>query len=578
MATVTKDFRIKAGLVVEGNSGTINQSDIITEDKLTGGTQSGVLVTYSGGNVNFNVSDPVITIAGDVDGSATMTNLGDTTINVVLDTVLGTPGSFGGQTKIPTFTVNGKGLLTASGEVDVATNLSIAGDTGTDTLSLLTDTLTFEGGTGITSTVSNNKLKVDIDSTVATLLDTQSLSNKTLGTNTNLGADLDAMDFKIINLNTPTQSKDAANKAYVDSVAEGLHVKPAVLAATTVDLNAVYNNGTSGVDATLTIPATAILNIDGQTSWEVLDGVLVKNQTDAFENGRYYVITVGDSETDWVLKRCVACDEADEIPSAYVFVQAGSTFIGTGWVALVQNPSTFTVGEDDIVWEQFSGAGTYAAGLGLDLEGNEFILNLSEVSTTDLPEGDNKYYTDERVDDRVGALVSGGTGITADYDDEGNILTISADFSEFTTADIVEDPLGTGTSGTLFFTDSRAIEALEATVPNFVEVEINSMVRTVASSLTVPTAVQAVAYEFDSNAYRSAKFLVKVAYSSHTEVSEVLLTLDTSENIAITEYAVVGTNGSASAISAGMSGSDVQLLVTPANASSTITVFGTLIA
>jgi hypothetical protein len=71
--------------------------------------------------------------------------------------------------------------------------------------------------------------------------------------------------------------------------------------------------------------------------------------------------------------------------------------------------------------------------------------------------------------------------------------------------------------------------------------------------------------------------LVKVAYGSHTEISEVLLTLDTSDNIAITEYAVVGTNGSSSAISAAISGSNVQLRVTPVNASSTVTVMGTLL-
>jgi hypothetical protein len=93
----------------------------------------------------------------------------------------------------------------------------------------------------------------------------------------------------------------------------------------------------------------------------------------------------------------------------------------------------------------------------------------------------------------------------------------------------------------------------------------------------VATASQAVAYTFDGGTHRSAKFLVKVAYGTHTEVSEVLLTLDTSDNIAITEYAVVGTNGSASTISAGMDGTDVQLLVTTTNNNSTITVMGTLL-
>jgi hypothetical protein len=591
MATVTKDFRIKSGLVVEGTTGTINGSQILTEasteflqDTIGGmvssNTESGISVEYddASAKLNFNVNDPTITISGDVDGNAVMTNLGDTNISVTLDTVNGNVGSFGGTTKIPTLTVNGKGLVTAAGEVDVATNLSIAGDTGTDTVSLLTDTLTFEGGTGITSTISNNKVKVDIDSTVATLTDQQTLTNKILSTNVDLGADLDAANFKIINLGAPTQANDAATKAYVDATAEGLHVKPAVLAATTVDLGATYNNGTNGVDATLTIPAIATLNIDGQTAWEVGDGILVKDQDDAFENGRYYVVTVGDAGTAWVLKRCIACDEADEIPSAYVFVQAGSTYVATGWVALVENPTTFTVGQDDITWEQFSGAGTYTAGTGLDLNGTEFVLDLSEVDTTTLPEGTNKYYTDERVDDRVANLIQGGTGITATYDDNGNLLTLSAEFTEFDTSDVVEDPAGTGTSGTLYFTNARAVTALEAVVPNFEEVRIDSLAKQVAAQVSAPTAATAVtAYAFAKASFRSAKFLVKVAYGSHTEVSEVLLTLDSTDNIAITEYAVVGTNGSSSAISADIDGANVRLRVTPVNASSTVTVMGTLL-
>jgi hypothetical protein len=55
------------------------------------------------------------------------------------------------------------------------------------------------------------------------------------------------------------------------------------------------------------------------------------------------------------------------------------------------------------------------------------------------------------------------------------------------------------------------------------------------------------------------------------------LTLDTSDNIAITEYGTIGTNGATMTISAGISGANVQLLVTTANNSSTVSVVGTLL-
>ena len=200
---------------------------------------------------------------------------------------------------------------------------------------------------------------------------------------------------------------------------------------------------------------------------------------------------------------------------------------------------------------------------------------IGDLDTDDIEEGaTNQYYTTTRAKIDAAALLTGATleNITITGDEDG--LTITA---ENGVADSDTDDLTEGATN-LYFTDQRAVDALEAVTPNFVEIDINSIATQIAATVEVPTASTVTAHAFLKADYRSAEYLVKVAYGNHTEISKVLLTLDTSDNIAITEYAIVGTNGSASTISADVSGTDVRLRVATANNGSDVTVVGTLVA
>lgn len=196
----------------------------------------------------------------------------------------------------------------------------------------------------------------------------------------------------------------------------------------------------------------------------------------------------------------------------------------------------------------------------------------------------------------TGALAMGTnkiTGLGAPEDNADATTKLYVDTAASDLTDYIDGFLDSSTGTTVEYIDTQdentllaangysdaLVAAGDATAtPTYLALDINDVAKQVAATVSAPTeGSPVIAYAFAKSDYRSAKFLVKVAYSTHTEISEVLLTLDTTDNIAITEYAVVGTNGSSSAISAGISGTDVQLLVTPVNASSTVTVMGTLL-
>jgi hypothetical protein len=117
-------------------------------------------------------------------------------------------------------------------------------------------------------------------------------------------------------------------------------------------------------------------------------------------------------------------------------------------------------------------------------------------------------------------------------------------------------------------------DVLDGTTP-FTDLNINDVAKQVAARTTSLASVPVTAYQFNKTNFKSGKFLIKIDNGTHNEISEILVTLDSSNNVAITEYAIVGTNGSRGTITADVDGTHCRIRVNPLN-DSTITVAGTV--
>jgi hypothetical protein len=580
MATVVKDFKVKAGLVVEGTTGTINNQDILTKKQadqdyivgLIGGTATSAneanKVVKRDASGNFAAGTITADLTGDVTGQVSDISNHDTG-----DLAEGTNKYFTDARAVTantglwdTIGAAADAASDAAADLTTHSNLTVAhgatgavvGTTNTQTLTNKTigDTLNFTGAGAMTiNSDSHIVLTPAAGSSVkwgTDVLATQAYADQ---------AEADAKDYtddREVAITTAYEAyadqAEADAKAYTDTeIADLVGAAPALLDTLNELSAAIANNPSYATDAANAVAGRVAKSGDTMTGALTLSGAPTLNLHAAT---KAYV----DGEVSSAASTA-ATAAADALTDANAYTDGEIT------TALSTAQGYANTAETDANGYTDSAISTEVSNR------NTAITNaVNALSTSDIEEGTNKYFTDVRAKIAAANLITTATktNITITGDENGLVISAENGVADSTTSDLAE-----GTR--LYFTDARAVSALEAVTPDFAEVELNSVAKQVAATLAAPTAGVQTAHAFAKADYRSAEYLVKVAYGTHTEISKVLLTLDTSDNIAITEYAIVGTNGSASSISAGVSGANVQLLVTTANNNSTVTVMGTLL-
>ena len=441
-------------------TGTGTVSSVAVSGGTTGLTTSGGPITTSG---TITIGGTLAVASGGT-GQTTYTNgqllIGNTTGNTLTKATL----TAGTNVTI----TNGSGAITINAADQYVGTVTSVGGTGTVNGITLTGTVTSSGSLTLGGTLSGVDLTTQVTGILPLANGGTNASNagaaRTSLSAAALGANTDITSIALTTgtiITAPTNGTDIVNKTYADTIASGINFHQAVRLATTTTLPAyVYNNGASGVGATITGVANGALSIDGVAA-VVGNRVLIKNEISAAEayNGVYTVTQVGSGVAVYILTRATDYNTAgsgvNQIDQGDFFlVTAGTTLANTSFVQ--QTPLPIVVGTTGLTFIQFGAPITYSAGTGLTLGGTVFSITNTGLtastygSASAVPviafnaQGQATSVTDTSIAIAASQITSGTLGIANGGTGQ---ITASAAFNALspitTTGDLI---LGTGTN------------------------------------------------------------------------------------------------------------------------------------
>ncbi|NDB57993.1 hypothetical protein EB001_06065 [bacterium] len=544
MATVSKNFRVKNGLVVEGSTATVNGYDVL---KKSTADENYIIDLIGGTATSANTANSVVKRDGSGNFSA--------------------------------------GTITADLTGDVTGTVSSLSNHDTDDLS--------EGSSNQYFTDARAK------SSAADLLTNANLTNITI-TGSGNGLTITA-ENGVADSDTDDLAEGTTNLYFTNSRA-----RQAISGSGVVD----YNSSTGSISLSYYTGLTnngGKLEIDRTTvdGWYDASGAATTAESNA---NTYTDNAIGALDTDDISegttnKYFTNQRALDATASAYDAYGAASSAEG--------NANTYTDNQiaaldtDDIeegatnqYYTDARARGAVSAGTGISYNSGTGVISV-----------DNTIATETYVDNAITNLIDGAPGlldtlneIAAAINDDASFFTTVAnglngklDLTGGTMTGAITlaaDPSSNLHAATKQYVDNAASDAqtnaeataqgalddvLDATTA-FTAINVNDVAKQIAATTgNIAVAAATTAYAWAKADYRSAKLTVKAKNGSHTHISEVIVTLDTSDNIGINEYAITTSNGSLMDITADINSNDVRIRVTPTNANTEIMTVGTLI-